>query len=222
MTEDPDLPPWAQKKPPPPHPEGRPTWVLVLALAMLVFGGLLLISGARQLAEPGGQRGLDPNASVQVTQDVKAVNEALARAYSEHPTAVRVNALSKVVMGLLMLFAVAAVFASDPRARKATMLAGWLGIAHQVGDLIFMLRIFRKGVVAGAPALVSLAARQSSAGNAPTASAVISAFDVFIVGLGALGILFSVVLLTFFGGRRGRTFFGVGADIVGRQPHHGG
>ena len=36
-------------------------------------------------------------------------------------------------------------------------------------------------------------------------------------------ILFSVVLLTFFGGRRGRSFFvGPGPNMVRRQPHHGG
>jgi hypothetical protein len=196
--------------------------VVVLALAMLVFGGWLLISGVRQIRDPGGQRPIDPRASIQEAQDVQAVNASLARAYREHPVEVQVNAFSKLVMGLLLLFAVAAVFAGDARARKATMVAAWVGIAYQVGEVLFMLRIFRQGVVEGAPALVSLAARQSAAGKVPTVGAVISAFDVFIVGLGALGILFSVVLLTFFGGRRGRTFFGVGADIVRRQPHHGG
>jgi len=218
MSEGPELPAWAK---PPPRPEGRPIWVVVLALAMLVLGGLFLISGFNQLADPGYQRAVDPNASVQDAQDRRAMNEALARAFREHPTEVRVNALSKVAAGLVLLLAVAAVFASDIRARKAALLAGGIGVAYQIGDLLFYFAVYRKGVIAGAPALMNLAARQNP-GRVPTAGAVISAFDVMMVGVGVLGILFSVVLLTFFGGRRGRTFFGAGADIVRRQPHHGG
>jgi hypothetical protein len=221
MSEGPELPAWAKPRRPP-ETTARPIWLVVLGLAMLVFGGVMLNLGVRQLREPGWQRGIDPGVSAQVTEDVQAVNESLARAYREHPTAVRINGASKLVMALLLLFAVAAVFASDPRARQATMVAAWAGIAHQIGDVIFMFRVFRRGVIEGAQALVNLAARNSGGGKVPTASAVISAFDVFIVGVGVLGILFSVVLLTFFGGRRGRTFFGVGADIVRRQPHHGG
>jgi hypothetical protein len=220
MSDDPQLPAWARPRIPP--AAGRPLWVVLLALAMLVFGGRLLINGVSQLAGPGVERTLQESSSAQVTQDLQALGESLAQAYRAHPMAVRVNAASKVVMGLLLLFAVAALFASDRRARRATMLAAWAGIAYQIGDAIFLFQIFRKGMVAVAPVLVNLAARQTTADKVPTASALISMIDILIVGLGVLGILFSVVLLTFFGGRRGRTFFGVGPDLASRQPHHGG
>jgi hypothetical protein len=220
MNEGPELPAWAQKKR---RPEGRPTWVVVLALAMLVFGGRLLISGIVQMSGSGLERPNEEAASAHTISDVRAVNDHVERAYREHPLAVRLNAGSKVAMGLLMLFAVAAVFSADARARKAAMLAGWAGIGFQVADVLFKLLILRKGMVAAAPVLVNLVARQSGAARAPTASAVISALDIFIISLGVLGVLFSVLLLTFFGGRRGRSFFGVGtADMVRRQPHHGG
>jgi hypothetical protein len=207
MADGPELPPWARPRP----PEGRPTWVVVLALAMLIFGGRLLINGVAQLGGPPVDRALEETASAQVGRDLKVLGESLARAYREHPTAVRANGASKVVMGLLLLFAVAAVFVSDPRARAATLVAAWAGIAYQVGDALFLFLIFRKGLVEVAPALVDLAARQTAAGQAPSAGTLISMMDVVIVGLGLVGIGFSVVLLAFFGGRRGRTFFGVDA-----------
>jgi hypothetical protein len=219
MSDDPQLPAWARNR----RPESRPTWVVILALAMLVFGGRLLLDGVSQLSKPRPDRVLDqPGASAQVAEDLRALGESLARAYREHPVAVRVNAASKVVMGVLLLFAVAAVFASDPRARRAAMLAAWVGIAYQVGDVVFQLKILRKGMVAAAPVLVKLAARDSPPDKVPSAGALVSMLDMVIVGAGVLGILFSVLLLTFFGGRRGRTFFGAGADMVRRQPHHGG
>jgi hypothetical protein len=220
MSDSPELPAWARKR----QPEARPTWVVVLALAMLVFGGRLLISGIGQMGGSGLERPDEEAASAHTVLEVRAVNDQVERAYREHPLAVRLNAGSKVTLGLLMLFATAAVFASDPRARKASMLAAWAGIAFQGADVGFKLLILRKGIVAAAPVLVNLVARQSGVARAPSASAVISALDIFIVSLGLMGVLFSVVLLTFFGGRRGRRFFGAGAgpDLVRRQPHHGG
>jgi hypothetical protein len=138
--------------------------------------------------------------------------------------AVRLNATSMVATGLLMLFAVAAVFASDPRARRVTMLAAWAGIAFQIADVVFKLLIPRKGMVEAAPMLVNLVARQSGAARASNPGLLIAALDIYIVSLGVLGVVFSIVLLTFFGGKRGRSFFGAGprADMVRRQPHHGG
>jgi len=219
MSEGPELPAWAKK--PPARPEGRPVWVVVLALGMLVLGGILLMTGLNQLADPEHKRAIDPEATVQESQDRRTMNDAMARAFRDHPAEVRANAVSKLAMGLVLLFAVAAVFGSDPRARRATILAGWIGVAYQLSDLLFYFVVYRKGVIAGAPALMNLAARQNT-GKLPTAAAVVTAFDVTMVGMALLGVLFSVVLLTFFGGRRGRTFFGSGADMVRRQPNHGG
>jgi hypothetical protein len=172
----------------------------------------------------GWERPNEEVASAHNVAEVRAVNDHVERAYREHPVAVRLNAASKVATGLLMLFAVAAVFASDPRARRATMLAAWAGIAFQIADVVFKLLIPRNGMVEAAPVLVNLVARQSGAARVPSPSAVILALDIFIVSLGVLGVLFSIVLLTFFGGKRGRSFFGAGprADMVRRQPHHGG
>jgi hypothetical protein len=219
MNEGPELPAWAQRRQQVVRP--RPTWVWVLTLAMLIFGRQLLITGLEQMSGSGMERPNEEAASAYIT---KAQNDSVEQSYREHPLAARLNGTSKVVMGLLMLLAVATVFAGDARARKAAMLAAWAGIAFQFTDVAFSLLILRKGMVAAAPALVNMMARQSGAARAPSVSAIISVFDIVLVSPGILGVLFSVVLLTFFGGRRGRSFFGVGAgaDMVRRQPHHGG
>jgi hypothetical protein len=172
----------------------RPTWVVVLAMAMLIYGGDLLL-GAVSLLRGFPGRGLPASSgAAPAVQDLAAVLASLAAA---HPVAVTVNALSKLVLALLLLYAVAAVFSADPRARAAALLAAWVGIVHQIGDKLFLFLIVRPRSVAE----------------------VMSVTDAIIVSTGLLGVAFSVLLLTFFGGRRGRGVFG-----PQRQPRvgHGG
>jgi hypothetical protein len=191
----------------------RPTWVVVLAMAMLAFGGHLLTVGIGGLGRPATLPTSD--AAVEL-QGIGAIVSSLAEA---HPVAVRLNAISKVLLGLLLLYAVAAVFSSDPRARKATLVAAWVGIAYHFANGVFAFLVVRPGVVQAAPLLASLvASRRGPGAPALSGADMISLHDVFIVGTGLAGVAFSVLLLTFFGGRRGRGFFGAG----GQQPHHGG
>jgi hypothetical protein len=187
--------------------------MVVLGFLMLLYGGHLLVKGISQLDGSWADRMPPEGASVQLVEDLRVMNEAMAQAYREHPVSVAINAGVKTVVGLCMLFAVAALFALDPRARRATMLAAGVQILYQVIDTPFQFQT-------AAPALVKLTSRQmAAAGSSVGAPALVA---VVIVGSGLLWVLFSVLLLTFFGGRRGRTFFGVGADVVRRQPHHGG
>jgi hypothetical protein len=177
-----------------PGRRARPTWVVVLAMAMLIYGGSLLQDAASTL------RGLPARGASASRADAPAVQELIAWVASRaaaHPVAVRVNALSKLVLALLLLFAVAAVFSADPRARGATLLAAWVGIVHQIGHGLFLFLIVW-----------------------PRSAAALMPFtDAIIVGTGLLGVAFSVLLLAFFGGRRGRGVFG-----PQRQPRvgHGG
>jgi hypothetical protein len=215
-----ELPAWARPKAPPPGP--RPTWVVVLAMAMLVFGGHLLTGGLsilRALPEPGAATGAPGDSPT--LEDVRAVRASFAH---EHPTAVKLNAASKVALGLLMLFAVAAVFASDRRARQATMLAAWAGIGYHVGDALFLFFVVRKGMVAAAPMLASWAASQSAPGTTLSPQMLVSLTDGLIVGTSLVGVAFSVLLLHFFGGPRGRLFFSPGGPVAPLgpgQPNHG-
>jgi hypothetical protein len=187
--------------------------VVVLALAMLVLGGHLLLGGMTILTmageAPRAADGADATA-----RDLQAVRASLA---VTHPVAVRCNALSKIAFALLLLFAVAAVFSSDRRARGAALLAAWAGIGYHLADGLFLFLVVRKGVVSAAPMLASWAASQVPAGTAvPSVGQLISFTDLLIVVSGLVGIAFCVLLLAFFGGRRGRLFFG-----AGHEPHHG-
>jgi len=190
-----------------PGRSARPRWVVVLAMAMLAVGGNLLLGGVAIV------RGLSPSRGAPTLQDLGAMSIALAAA---HPVAVVLNAVSKILFGLLLLYAVAAVFTSDRRARAATLLAAWVGIAYQIGDALFLFLLMRQRI---APLLASLAAANGGPTPAPTVQDLAPLTDVVIFGTALLGIAFSVLLLAFFGGRRGRGFFGPGRQP---RPGHGG
>jgi hypothetical protein len=186
--------------------------VVVLAVAMLLFGGNLLMGGISRLRGAGAAGG-STAFTQSVLKDLQAVTQSTAEA---HPVAVRVNAVSKVVLGLLLLFAVAAVFSADRRARTAALVAAWVGIGYHLGDAVFSFLVMRKGIVAAAPLLASLAASQSPGSAVLSAEEVVSLADLAVVVTGAVGIAFSVVLLAYFGGRKGRVFYGFDG-AVGRQ-----
>jgi hypothetical protein len=194
------------------RPGQRPRWVVVLALGMLVFGGHLLTIGVDVLtAHPR------PTATAtDATPDLQGIAALVSATADAHPIAVRVNALSKVLLGLLLLFAVAAVFASDPRARAATLLAAWVGIGYHLGDGLFHVLVVRPGVVDAAPLLASLVASQRPGSTPLSGQDMVSLHDAVIAATGLVGVAFCVLLLAFFGGRRGRGFFGGGG-----QPSHG-
>lgn len=220
-SEDSQLPAWAQRRQ---ALARRPTWVVVLAMAMMAFGGHLLTGGLSILrglgasevtmpaAVPSGDAAAE--ASAVASRDLAAVARSAGR---EHPWAVRGIAAAKVSLGLLLLFAVAAVLTWDPRGRMAVLIAAWAGIAYHIGDALFLFLVVRKGVVAAAPQLASLAAANGET-LSPEAMASLADTAMLIVTLvtTAVGMAFSVVLLTYFGGRRGRALYG-----FGQPPHHG-
>lgn len=210
MSEGQELPPWAKPKAPP--PEARPTWVVVLALLMLMFGGRFVVMGASQLSTGSVEPALDDATAAQLPPERRVFGEAMARASHTYPSAVQANAVAKLALGALLLFAVAAVFSSDGRARRATLIAAWAGIVFQLGDGLFLFLVSRHELAAIAPTL--LAGSPGSGGqpmNLPP-----SVLMIVMMVLGLPGILFSLVLLRFFGGPRGRTFFGVRADADAR------
>lgn len=195
----------------------RPTWVVVLAVAMLAYGGHLLTTGLSVLQGLRGPAPAPVAASAEgsvsdqgLMSDLRSVSRSLDRS---HPVAVRANAVSKLVLAALLLLAVAAVFTSDPRARPASLVAAWAGIAHHVGDALYLLLVVREGVIAAAPLLASVAS-QRGADPVPSAEEMAAFADTFMkivsAVTAALGISFSALLLAYFGGRKGRLFFGAG------------
>src|SRR5687767_2581552 len=141
---EPELPRWAIRQ----ERRRRPTWVVVLAVAMLAFGGHLLMSSLSIVRGLTAQPAAVEPAAEAMARDVRAMSRALDQS---NPLAVRVNMASKIVLALLLLFAVAAVLSSDARGRLATLIAAWAGIAYHIGDGLFLFLVVRKGIIAAAP-----------------------------------------------------------------------
>ena len=207
------------------QPRRRPRWVTVLAVLMLLAGARLFLGSLtdlRRLVTGRSMAELRLDGVVDAEQEVLirgqlALDEAVDRA---HPVAARVQAAARLALGLVFLFAVAAVFSDDPRARSASVLAAWIGMALHAGSGLFVLTAVRGRVADLLPALQQVAAQaHARAGDTPSASADLAQLAstlVIQVPLlsAALGVLFSVLLLVTFGGRRGRLFYndGVKAD----------
>ena len=207
------------------QPRRRPRWVTVLAVLMLLAGARLFLGSLtdlRRLVTGRSMAALRLDGVVDAEQEVLirgqlALDEAVDRA---HPVAARVQVAARLALGLVFLFAVAAVFSDDPRARSASVLAAWIGMALHAGSWLFVLTAVRGRVADLLPALQQVAAQaHARTGDTPSASADLAQLAstlVIQVPLlsAALGVLFSVLLLVTFGGRRGRLFYndGVKAD----------
>lgn len=206
-------------------PTRRPRWVTVLAVLMLLAGARLFLGSltdlrrlatGRSMAEVSLDGLADANQEVLIRGQL-ALDEAVDRA---HPVAARVQAAARLALALVFLFAVAAVFSDDPRAGRASVVAAWSGMALHVGSGAFLLMVVRKGVADALPVLQQVAARaHARTGDAPPPPAdlaqLASTLMIQVPLLTAVvGILFSILLLVTFGGRRGRLFYndGVKAD----------
>jgi hypothetical protein len=224
---------------------GRPTWVIVLTSLMLLFAAQLFFTALTTLnalrlraRTPSSSVSSSPPLSVappvaasssfgtpeeQLARELGAASAALDRA---HPDAMRAHALARLALALVLFYAVASVFSYDRRGRKVALLAGWLGILYHVGNALFFIFVIRETFLALAPGWVKIAMQQSGPmkdlsgrdweGIAHTLTLVIP------IAVAAGGVAFSFVLLAFFGGRRGRSFYGVVDPRAGRLPDPGG
>jgi hypothetical protein len=203
-------------KPRPTAPPYRPSWLLFLSSVTLIYGGLLLVSGLTSLRDPSSAARLpitQPQAPAQevVTRKLQATNAEIVKEYGG---AIRVRAAGSIVVALMMLYAAAAALSRDPRGRTVTLAAAWLGIVYQLGSLPIVISIARQYAARTAPLLVELVAIEGpTGGEAPRPEAMISFMRSLFVGtpivLAALGIGGCLLLIAYFGGRRGRTLYGL-------------
>jgi len=191
--------------------------LMLLAGAGLFFGSLTDLSRlatGRSMAAVRMEGLADANQEVLLRGQL-ALDEAVDRA---HPVAAWVRATARLGLALVYFFAVAAVFSADPRAGRASVLAGWAGMALHLGMGTFVHLVVRKGVADLLPVLQQVADKaHARTGDAPPATAVLaqlaSTLSVQVPLLSAaLGVLFSVVLLVTFGGRRARLFYNGGVE----------
>jgi hypothetical protein len=196
----------------PRSPDHRPLWLVVLSSLTLIYGGVLLVLSLDALREPQAaphfhaSRAMTP-AEEEIARRLVDVGVRVANA---HARAIRGNAAASVPVALLMLLAAAATMSRDRRGRQVALAAGWTGIVYQIGTLPLALPVVRDYAAQAAPLFAQLAALQSD-GRRPVATPEVLAKLVTssAVFASAVAIGGSLVIIAYFGGRRGRVLYGL-------------
>jgi hypothetical protein len=191
-------------------PDHRPTWLVLLSALTLLYGGSLLVSSLDGLghphapARPPTPRALTPAEEVIARQ----IADVDARVAADHARALRGKALVSLPVGLVMLFAAAATLSRDRRGRALALGAAWLGIAYQLGTAALTYPVLRDFARAGAPLYAQfLALGTDAAGATPELiSKMLMASFTFTVVVAISG---SLIMIRYFGGRRGRVLYGL-------------
>jgi hypothetical protein len=209
-------------------PEGRrrPRWLTFLTVLMLLVGGRMFFSSVTDLHRlASGQAevlildgGLDQQQEALLRGQI-----VLANALSQYkPAVLSVHAVARLALGLLYLFAVAAIFSGDGRGRRVALLSAWAGLVVCLGNAVFLMVVVRRMLPWLLPTLGQAFAQDAArAGRAlPTPDAVALQARLFLVDVPlvvtGLGMVFSLLLLAYFRGRRMRLFYN-----QPRQADHG-
>jgi hypothetical protein len=195
----------------------RPRWMTLLTVLMLLLGGRLFITSASDLHRvvTGAAEVLSLDGSQDAQQEALLRGQVvLSNALSRHrPISLAVHAVARLLLGLIYLFAVAAVFSGDQRGRFVSVLAGWAGLAVSVGHVLFVLGVVRGMLPWLEPMLAYAFAEDAARAGRPAfspdvvaAQARVFLVDVPLVVAGA-AILWSLLLIAYFGGRRARLFY---------------
>jgi len=200
----------------PKAPASRPTWLTVLTSSMLVYGGVTLVSALLMLREPRAMavmaienmaRPVDATAeSTETVQKLEALSNAIVE---RHKAEVRAGALISLGVALLTLYTVAALLTRDPRGRKLAMLTAGVGIVYQLGGLPLGVVMARQAATEGSALLsqVVIDSGREPPGFTPAQLSHLMVVPAILAGL--LGALACLVLLYYFGGRRGRALYGL-------------
>ena len=204
------------------QPTSRPVWVLILSSLMLLTGGYSLIAGMLKFRDPavvlatasGDSAGTD--AEVELTRRIAAARLA---AVAPRRNAVRAEAVAEIAIALFTLYATAAVISRNRHGRLLSIAVGALGIAYQLITLPVYLSLMRDYAARGsellAQAIIQSSGQSSGVGTTLTGPDVAHRLRSAIVGgpivVAAIGVCGSLVLMVFFGGRRGRALYGLEA-----------
>ncbi|MBN2576743.1 MAG: hypothetical protein JXP73_19420 [Deltaproteobacteria bacterium] len=195
----------------------RPRWLTFLAVLLLLVGGRLFVTSASDLhrVATGTADVLDLDGSLDAQQETLLRGQVvLVNALSRHrPVSLAVHALARLGLGLLYLFAVAAIFSGDTRGGRAGLLAGWAGVVVSAGHALFLVAVVRPMLPWLAPMLGDALARDAvTAGRTgfdPHLVAAQASFYLLQVPLAVTGVAvaWSLVLVAYFRGRRVRLFY---------------
>jgi hypothetical protein len=210
----------------PTAPRHRPTWLVVLSSLALMYGGLLLVSGLSALRDPQAAARLPVARPLPADEEAfsRKLVEAGAQVVATHARAIRGRAAASVLLALLLLYGAAAALARDRHGRAVTLAAAWTGIAYQLMSLPVIIPMVRDYARASAPLLAAMVVADRGGGaEAPSPEAVTGLVQSLMIGIplvtAAVGIAGSIVLIAYFGGRRGRTLYGLAPP--GARPLRG-
>ena len=123
----------------------------------------------------------------------------------------RIDAVASIAFGLFTLYAVAAVLSRDRNGRRLALLTALFGIAYQLGELPLSVAMAKETVAAAGPLLAEIMAAGGEGTGRTQAElkAMLDATAVKAALAAAVGIGWCLLLLVYFGGRRGRELYGL-------------
>jgi hypothetical protein len=202
----------------PRSPDHRPAWLVLLSSLLLIYGGGLLVRSLQTLRDPLAAGHLPVTRAL--TPEEEAITKQLAdvgaRVTSAHARSLRGDAAVSLPVALLMLFAAAATMSRDRRGRQVALAAAWTGIVYQIATFTLTLPFVRDYATQAAPLLVQLVALQAGAQPGTTPDVVAKGALAFRIFMSAGAIAGSLVLIRYFGGRRGRVLYGLEGGGPGR------
>jgi hypothetical protein len=193
---------------------------------LLLLGGRLFLGGLIDLHRVWTAKpeilNLDGSFDAQKEMLLRA-QVVLSHALAAHrPVAFALHALARLILGLIYLFAVAALFSGDRRAPKASVLAGWAECIVSLVGAAYLSVVVRKELPGLSSTLVqAVTADATRAGRqAPAAELIVDQSRLFLVDLPLLvsgvGIGFGLLLIAYFRSRKVRLFYN-----QPRQVDHG-
>jgi len=186
-----------------------------MACTMLFFGGGSLIDGLSRWREPT----VDTAAMLENLARASGQSEAMERVHAagaeiaaRHRQALRIDVLLTIGAALLTLYAAAAIFLGDLQARRLAVASGVAGLAVHLARLPLAIAAARQLAGLGAPVLQQFMIQngKQAPGMSPADMAIALHGTVVMIPLfqAAIGCLWPLALLIFFGGRRGRDLAG--------------
>lgn len=199
-------------------PTHRPTWVLVLSSLMLVTSGSSLTFGLMRVQDPTSALPIDTTkvngsaAELQLSQRLAAVRTT---AVTPHRRALRADAVAEIALSLFGLYATAAVLARDRHGRRLALAVGALVIVYRLGSLPVYLALMRdyaeQGAEVMAEALLQNPAFHTDLTSADLASGLKATMIKWPIIVAAVCIAGALILMAYFGGRRGKALYGLSA-----------
>jgi hypothetical protein len=195
----------------PQAPTNRPAWMIVLALAMALFGSVTVVEGLMTIRDPKAMARMTLR-DVAMTPSQEEVARKLATVadaiMARHRTAVRLHGGFSIVFGLWTLYATAAVLSRDRNGRMLALATAVLGTAHRLAVLPFVIGVAGEVADATGPLLTELAGGAGSAGASLAEAAQRMVIRSLVISA-AVGIGWWVLVFSYFGGRRGRELYGL-------------